>query len=116
MTFTLKPNPGLYAKLAAQWEAEEVQRQQDAARRIHMDWSTYWFLILLMIIMIVLQLSVCTYKLYISKRRQARRELYAQEYKDVENAVEDVITIVWAEDEKVGLATSNEPNEPPMKI
>lgn len=104
MTFALEPNPELYAKLAAQWEAEEVRRQHEATRRMHIDCSSYYYLLFFILVMLMLQLSVSAYRFYMSKRRQARRELFAQEGKDVE----DVVAVLWA-DEKVPIVTNDQP-------
>lgn len=104
MPFSLQPNPRLYAKLAAQWEAEETQRQDEAAARSYFTTQRNRFLILFVIAILLLQISVFLYKTYTSPSRQARRQLYVQHGKDVE----DVVTVEWSEAEKLPVEVEDE--------
>lgn len=59
----------------------------------------------LIIFMLLLHVSMCAYRYYLAKRRQDRNEFFAQEGKDVE----DIITVLWTDDEKVLVKTDEEP-------
>lgn len=48
---------------------------------------------------LLLQLSLFSYKMYISRRRKARRDRYADDA--VGNDVEDAVAVLWVKDEKV---------------
>lgn len=111
MAITLKPCPGSYAKLAAQWEAKEVQRQHasDSAVRKYMISERNHFFILFVVAILLMQLSLFLHKMYISRRRQTRRQLYASD--GVGTDVEDVITVSWVEDEKLAIVLDDDSNK-----
>lgn len=96
MPFTLEPNPGLYTKLAAQWEAEEQQRLHKEAHSEHWicaEW--YHFIFFLVALLAIFQVVLVLYRQCIAKRRHARQQRYRHDGNDVEN-----VGINWREDMK----------------
>lgn len=103
MPLSLRPYPGIYAELAAEWEVEEVRRQQvsEPAMRTYIISQRNHFLILFVLFIVailILQTSLFLHKVYMSRRRAARRQLYADDA--ASSDVEDVVAISWVDDEK----------------
>lgn len=103
MPLSLRPYPGIYAELAAEWEVKEVRRQQvsEPAMRTYIISQRNHFLILFVLFIVailILQTSLFLHKVYMSRRRAARRQLYADDA--ASSDVEDVVAISWVDDEK----------------
>lgn len=114
MPLTLRPYPGLYAELDAEWDIEDIQRQyvsKSGVRKYIISQRNHFLalFVILILAMLLLQLSLFLYKMYTSRRRNIRRHLYANDA--VECDVEDVVAISWVEDEKAMIMLDGGANE-----
>lgn len=86
MPFALEPNPRLYKTLFERWQQEETLRvKQEMASNAIAQSQQYLFLVYLLIIVIIFQISISSLKGWYRETREIRRQIYLQNERDLED-------------------------------
>lgn len=86
MPFALEPNPRLYKSLFERWQQEEdIRYKQAMASNAIATSQQYLFLLYLLIIVIIFQISMSSLRGWYKETREIRQQIYLQHERDLEN-------------------------------